>query len=271
MSESAAERFRVKNKAPKLSADEAAAKPLSSDDKSKDAKKLDDLGEEIAALQDMLYAEHDRKLLVVLQGMDTSGKDGTVKGVFGHIDPQGIRTVPFRAPSVEEKEHDFLWRVHAQTPRKGEIAIFNRSHYEDVLVPYVHGDITTKERNRRLQHIRDFERLLAETGTVVLKFFLHISEEEQRERLQERLDDPLKHWKFDPQDLAERKLWDAYLKAYAEVIHETDADFAPWYVIPSDSKPHRNLAIASVVAEAMRSLGLAYPPANPDYANLTVR
>ncbi|MDB5823753.1 MAG: polyphosphate kinase [Herminiimonas sp.] len=271
MSESATERFRVKNKAPKLTDDEAAAKPLSTGDKGKDENKLNELGEEIATLQDMLYAEHERKLLVVLQGMDTSGKDGTVKGVFGHIDPQGIRTVPFRAPSLEEKEHDFLWRVHAQTPRKGEVAIFNRSHYEDVLVPYVHGDINSKEWNRRLQHIRDFERLLAETGTVVLKFFLHISEEEQRQRLQERLDDPLKHWKFDPQDLAERKLWKDYLKAYAEVIHETDADLAPWYVIPADSKPHRNLAIASVVAEAMRDMKLAYPPGNPDYANLTVR
>jgi polyphosphate kinase 2 (PPK2 family) len=145
MSESATERFRVKNKAPKLTDDEAAAKPLSSGDKAEDENKLNEIGEEIATLQDMLYAEHERKLLVVLQGMDTSGKDGTVKGVFGHIDPQGIRTVPFRAPSVEEKEHDFLWRVHTQTPRKGEVAIFNRSHYEDVLVPYVHGDINSKD------------------------------------------------------------------------------------------------------------------------------
>jgi PPK2 family polyphosphate:nucleotide phosphotransferase len=271
MSETASERFRVKNKAPKLTDDEAASKALSTDDREADEKKLFDLGEEIADLQDKLYAEHDRKLLVILQGMDTSGKDGTVKGVFGHIDPQGIRTVPFRVPSVEEKEHDFLWRVHAQTPRKGEVVIFNRSHYEDVLVPYVHGDINTKEWNRRLRHICEFERLLVETGTIVLKFFLHISEDEQRQRLQERLDDPLKHWKFDPQDLAERKLWKDYLKAYAEVIHETDADIAPWYVIPANSKPHRDLAIASVVVEAMRDMKLAYPPGNPDYAKLTVR
>jgi PPK2 family polyphosphate:nucleotide phosphotransferase len=271
MSESERDRLRVKNKVPRLTDDQAAATPLFSGDKEKDEQKLFNLAEEIAGLQDMLYAEHDRKLLVVLQGMDTSGKDGTVKGVFGHIDPQGIRTVPFRAPSVEEREHDFLWRVHVQTPRKGEVAIFNRSHYEDVLVPWVHGTIDAKEWNRRLKQICDFERLLLETGTVLLKFFLHISEDEQKSRLQERLDDPLKHWKFDPHDLEERKLWKDYLKAYAEVIHETDTDIAPWYVIPANSKLHRNLAIASVVVEEIRDMKLSYPQGNPDFAKIKVR
>lgn len=267
----ARERFRVStSKSLALESVPTEEKVLSSGDKEKDQTRLDALAIEIATLQDVFYAERDRKLLIILQGMDTAGKDSTVKHVFGRIDPQGVRSVPFRAPSIDESEHDFLWRVHAQVPRKGEIVLFNRSHYEDVLVPYVHGQIDRKEHSRRLAHIRNFEKLLTESGTVILKFFLHLSSEEQKKRLQARLDNPLKHWKFDPRDLAERMLWRDYMKAYSDAIEATDADSAPWYVIPADAKTARNLAVASIVAETLRDLKLAYPPGNPDYAHLSV-
>ena len=248
----------------------AGNKPLSSGDKAADKARTLELALEIAALQNVFYAEHGRKLLVVLQGMDTSGKDGTIKGVFGAIDPLGIRTSPFKAPSTVEREHDFLWRVHSQVPGQGEIVIFNRSHYEDVLITRVHAWIDDGEAKRRMGHIRDFERMLAETGTVLLKFFLHISRGEQKIRLLERLADPEKHWKFDPIDLKEREFWDDYQAAYGSAIGETDADHAPWYVIPSDSKTHRDLAIATIVADTLRDMKLQYPDAHPEYLTLKV-
>ena len=250
--------------------DDAGIKPLSGGDKAADKARTLELAQEIATLQNVFYAEHQRKLLVVLQGMDTSGKDGTVKGVFGAVDPLGIRSVAFKAPSTVEREHDFLWRIHSQVPGQGEVVIFNRSHYEDVLITRVHGWIDDNEAERRMAHIRDFERMLAETGTVILKFFLHISKDEQKKRLEERLADPDKHWKFDPNDLKERELWDDYRAVYAKAITETDADHAPWYVIPSDSKSHRNLAIATIVADTLRKMNLKYPDAHPEYANLKV-
>jgi PPK2 family polyphosphate:nucleotide phosphotransferase len=169
-----------------------------------------------------------------------------------------------------EKEHDFLWRIHREAPGQGEIVIFNRSHYEDVLVPRVHGWIDDKTCKQRYAHIRDFERMLAETGTVIVKFFLHISKDEQKARLQARLDDPQKHWKFDPQDLEERKFWSDYQAAYAELLAETDADHAPWYVIPSDSKTHRNLAVAAIFKETLEGMKLAYPEPHADYSKLKV-
>jgi PPK2 family polyphosphate:nucleotide phosphotransferase len=248
----------------------AAAKPLAGSDKTADKSKVEELGQKIAALQEVFYAERQRKILVVLQGTDTSGKDGTLKGVFGSIDPLGLRGVAFKAPSTIEREHDYLWRIHQQAPAKGEIVIFNRSHYEDVLITRVHGWIGGEECERRYAHIRDFERMLAETGTILLKFFLHISKDEQKQRLEERLADPDKHWKFDPQDLEERKFWDAYQAAYAQAINETNADHAPWYVIPANSKTHRNLAIASIVYETMLGMKLAFPPAHPEYAELKI-
>jgi len=228
------------------------------------------LAEEISALQNLLYAEHNRKVLVILQGMDTSGKDGTVKGVFGQINPLGARTVAFKAPSTDEKNHDYLWRIHKELPGKGEVTIFNRSHYEDVLITRVHEWIDQAECKRRYAQIRDFERMLAETGTVILKFFLHISKTEQKARLEERLADPDKHWKFDPQDLEERKYWDAYQEAYEDALLATDADHAPWYAVPSDSKTQRNLVIASIVQEKMLDLKLKYPPGNPEFSKLKV-
>ena len=262
-------RFRPE-KSLKLSDQDAAAKPMSNGSKSADRGQTEGLMQQIAELQNIFYAARSRKLLIVLQGMDTSGKDGTVKGVFGAIDPLGIRSVAFKAPTLPEKEHDFLWRVHAQVPVQGEIVIFNRSHYEDVLITKVHGWIDDEECNRRYAHIRDFERLLAETGTVILKFFLHISADEQKSRFEERIADPAKHWKFDPVDLEERKSWRAYQKAYAQAIVETDADHAPWYVIPADSKTHRNLAIASIVAETLAGMRLQVPDAHPEYMALKI-
>jgi len=228
------------------------------------------LAEEISTLQNVLYAGHERKLLIILQGMDTSGKDGTVKGVFGQINPLGARTVAFKAPSTDEKNHDYLWRIHKEVPGKGEVTIFNRSHYEDVLITRVHEWIDQAECKRRYAQIRDFERMLAETGTVILKFFLHISKAEQKARLEERLADPDKHWKFDPQDMEERKYWDAYQEAYEDALLATDADHAPWYAVPSDSKTQRNLVIASIVQEKLLSLKLKYPPGNPEYSKLKV-
>lgn len=254
----------------KLGDNAAGEKPFSTGDKARDKEQTEQMAERIAELQNVLYAERRRKLLVILQGMDTSGKDGTVKGVFGRIDPLGIRSYAFKAPSDVEKEHDYLWRVHQQVPGQGELVIFNRSHYEDVLVTRVHGWIDDKEWRRRYAQIRDFERMLAETGTTILKFFLHISKAEQKERLQARIDNPEKHWKFDAKDIEERKHWDDYQRAYEDAIRETDADHAPWYVVPADSKTHRNLAIATVVQAAMEGMQLAYPPPKTELAKLKI-
>lgn len=248
----------------------AGEKPLSSGDKEQDKSLVEQQAQQIADLQEVLYAERKHKILIVLQGMDTSGKDGTVRGVFGKIDPLGVSSVAFKAPSTEEKAHDFLWRIHKQVPSQGEFTIFNRSHYEDVLITRVHDWIDDKECKRRYQHIRDFERMLSETGTVIMKFFLHISADEQKKRLEERIADPNKHWKFDPADLEERKYWVAYQAQYEEVIRETDADHAPWYVIPADSKTHRNLVISSIVLEKLNKLKPAFPPGNPEFSKLKV-
>lgn len=226
--------------------------------------------EEIAGLQDMFYAQHRQKLLVILQGMDTAGKDGTINDVFGPINAMGLRAHSFKAPTLLELERDYLWRVHQQVPLKGEIVVFNRSHYEDVLITRVHQLIDAKECKRRYRQICDFERMLADTGTVILKFFLHISRDEQRRRLQERLDDPNKYWKFDPHDLKEREYWGDYQRAYEQAIRNTDAEHAPWYVIPADSKTRRNLLIATIVLEKMRELKLRFPPAHPEYAKIKI-
>jgi len=254
----------------KLDDIDPGSKLLSSGDKEQDRQHIDALSEQIASMQDIFYAERRRKLLIILQGMDASGKDGTVRGVFGKPDPLGIRCVSFRAPSVDEKEHDFLWRIHREVPPQGFMAIFNRSHYEDVLIPAVHGQITDRELKQRYQHIRDFERMLHETGTVILKFFLHISPEEQKSRLQARLDNGEKHWKVDLNDLKERKYWSNYQKYYESAIEATNTDEAPWYVIPADSKTRRNLAVASIVVEAMQAMALRYPAPNPDYFSIRV-
>lgn len=262
----------------KLREEDADDKPLR--DKNNGESKSDTKDEEreatlaqtaqIAVLQEMLYAQRKHKVLLVLQGMDTAGKDGTITSLFQTINPMGLRAVGFKAPSPAELAHDFLWRIHPHVPAWGEIVIFNRSHYEDVLITSVQGMIDDKEVKRRLQHILDFERMLGETGTVIVKVFLHISKDEQRERLQARIDDPLKQWKFDPNDLVQRKKWDEYQQAYQRAILATDTDQAPWYVIPANSKTHRNLLISTLLLEILQDLDLSYPDPQPDVGKIKV-
>ncbi len=247
-----------------------AEKPFSLGDKVRDKAAVEALAVDVDKLQDVFYADKRFKMLVVLQGTDTSGKDGTIRGVFALTSALGVRAVGWKAPNEEERAHDYLWRIHRQVPAAGEIVLFNRSHYEDVLVPLVKGWITKPELQQRYAHINDFERMLCETGTVVLKFFLHISKEEQRLRLQERLDDPTKHWKFAVGDLDERGRWDEYQAAYSAMIAATGTTWAPWTVVPSDSKTHRNLMIATAVTEALRGLKLRYPPGDPALDNIKV-
>ena len=247
-----------------------AAKPFSSGDKAADKTAIDALAVELDALQDLFYADRRFKLLVVLQGTDTSGKDGTLRGVFGRMSALGVHTIGWKAPSEAERAHDFLWRIHASVPAAGEVMVFNRSHYEDVLVPTVNGWITSEQTQQRYAHINDFERMLTETGTVVLKFLLHISKEEQRARLQDRLDDPTKHWKFALGDLDTRKRWDDYQAAYSAAVNATGTPWAPWTIVPADSKTHRNLMIAKVLKKTFESLKLRFPPREPGLENITV-
>jgi PPK2 family polyphosphate:nucleotide phosphotransferase len=247
-----------------------AAKPFSSGDKQQDKDRVAALALELDGLQDLFYADRRFKLLVVLQGTDTSGKDGTIRGVFGQMSALGVHTVGWKAPHESERAHDYLWRIHQQVPGLGEITVFNRSHYEDVLVPVVSGALTEAQRLQRYAHINDFERLLAETGTVVVKCFLHISKEEQRQRLQARLDDPTKTWKFAAGDLEARKQWDAYQQAYQDALAATGTPWAPWHVVPADSKTHRNLMVAMIVKEALVGMKLRYPPADPALKGLKV-
>lgn len=228
------------------------------------------LGTELDALQDLLVAGARHKVLVVLQGMDTAGKDGTIRHVFGAVDPLGVRAVAFKAPVGEELAHDYLWRVHRQVPGAGEMVIFNRSHYEDVLIVHVLGRIDGAERDRRLRHIADFERMLAETGTLILKFFLHISHDEQRRRLQERIDRPEKRWKFNPGDLEQRQHWEAYQRAYEAALAATSTAAAPWYVIPADSKSTRNYLVSTILRDALAGLDMRYPAPEQDFTALVV-
>jgi len=247
-----------------------AAKPWSCGDKEGDKATVQALALELDALQDLFYADRRFKLLVVLQGTDTSGKDGTVRGVFSRTSPLGVHTVSWKAPTEQERAHDYLWRIHQAMPGAGEIMVFNRSHYEDVLVPVVNQWITPGQTEQRYRHINDFERLLVETGTVILKFMLHISADEQRERLQERVDDPSKHWKFSLDDLTVREQWAGYQKAYEALLRATSTPYAPWTIVPANSKTHRNLMIASVVRDTLKQLKLRYPPSDPRLKGLTI-
>ncbi len=214
-------------------------------------------------LQERLYANATRSLLIVLQGMDTSGKDGTIKSVMSGVNPQGCKVVAFKAPSKDELAHDFLWRVHREVPPKGYIGIFNRSHYEDVLITRVHGWVSGKAVKRRFDQIKEFEELLTESGTTVLKFFLHISKDEQKERLTARIADPEKRWKWNSGDLEERKLWNEYLKAFEDVMSATSTDCAPWYIVPANRKWYRNLVVADRIVNVLENMKLKTPPA-PD-------
>jgi PPK2 family polyphosphate:nucleotide phosphotransferase len=259
-----------KGKPFKLAGFDPGAKPLSSGDKAIDKAAVENLALELDALQNLFYADHRFKLLVVLQGTDTSGKDGTVRGVFGRMSPLGVHVKSWKAPTEEERGHDYLWRIHQALPGAGEMVVFNRSHYEDVLVPPVNGWIDAKQTGQRYQQINDFERMLTENGTVILKFMLHISQDEQRERLQERIDDPTKHWKFSMGDLEVRKQWAAYQKAYQALLNATSTAHAPWTVVPANSKTHRNLMIATMVRDALLKLELHYPPGDPALEGIKV-
>ena len=220
-----------------------------------------DLNDELEELQELLYAENKHKVLVVLQATDTGGKDGTIRHVFDKTNPQGVKVASFKKPTAEELSHDYLWRIHQHTPGTGEIAIFNRSHYEDVLVVRVH-DIVPEERwRKRYDHINAFEKLLADEGTTIIKIFLHISRAEQKERLQARLDEPHKNWKFSAADLAEREHWDDYQEAFREMLERTSTDWAPWYVIPANDKKFRNLLISTILVDTLKSLDMDWPEA----------
>ena len=216
--------------------------------------------------QARLYAEHKHSILVVLQALDAGGKDGTIKHVFTALNPQGTVVVSFKQPTPAELAHDFLWRVHSHAPGKGEIVIFNRSHYEDVLVTRVHKLIDKDTWTARYKRIRDFEALLAESGTTILKFFLHISREEQLARFAQRLDDPNRNWKISDSDYSERELWDDYIEAFEDAIRATSTEEAPWFVIPSNHKWFRNLAVSQIMADTMADLRLSFPPPTVDLA-----
>lgn len=222
-------------------------------------------------LQERLYAEHKHKVLIVLQAMDTGGKDGTIRRIFEGVNPSGVRVAHFREPTPTEQDHDFLWRAHAQVPGKGEIVIFNRSHYEGVLVERVHQLIAKEVWRQRYTQINDFERLLAEDGTTILKFFLHIDANEQKRRLQERVADPDKQWKFSPDDLAERKLWPQYMKAYEQALENTSTKQAPWYVVPANKKWFRDLLVSAIIVEALEELRLEFPPLSHDPKSIVIR
>jgi PPK2 family polyphosphate:nucleotide phosphotransferase len=239
-------------------------------DKKATKKVLEELSEQVMALQDRLYAESRQSLLVVLQAMDAGGKDGTVKHVFSGVNPQGVRVTSFKQPTAEELAHDFLWRIHAVTPPHGYIGIFNRSHYEDVLVARVHELVGESVWRRRYRHINHFEGLLHDANTRVVKLFLHLSREEQAERLRKRLDDPTKRWKFQRGDLAERARWDEYVVAYEEAIAHTSTDQAPWYVIPADRKWFRNWAVSRIVIETLEAMDPRYPEPAEDLDGIVV-
>lgn len=228
------------------------------------------LRKEFADLQRRFYAEDKHKLLIIFQAMDAGGKDGTIRKVTKGVNPQGVRVTSFKVPSREELAHDFLWRVHKAVPALGMIGIFNRSHYEDVPVVRVDHIVPESVWRPRYELINNFEKLLADTGTRILKFYLHISREEQRERFQERIDDPEKHWKFSFEDLEKRKQWDDYMAAYEEMLQQTTTAWAPWYVIPGDQNWYRNLAVTRVIVDALRDLDPHYPPPAGDLRGVVV-
>jgi PPK2 family polyphosphate:nucleotide phosphotransferase len=234
-----------------------------SGDKQDGKDQLAKLNERLEDLQEALYAEGKHRLLVVLQAMDAGGKDGTIRSVFDGVNPQGVRVPCFKAPIARELAHDFLWRVHPHVPGDGEIVIFNRSHYEDVLVVRVHGLQPEARWRARYRHIVAFEELLVDEGTHVLKFFLHISKDEQRQRLQERIDDPKKRWKFNAKDIEERAHWDDYVAAYEEALAETSTERAPWYVIPADRNWYRDLIVSQVIVAALESMEIRLPEGDP--------
>lgn len=225
-------------------------------------KHLAELQLQLATLQERLYAESKQSLLVVFQAMDTGGKDGAIKHVFAPVNPQGLRIASFKSPSSKELAHDFLWRIHQNTPAKGEIGIFNRSHYEDVLIVRVNKLVPDEVWKARYDHINNFEKNLADSGTRILKFYLHISKAEQKARLQERLDDPEKHWKFELGDLPVRERWDEYMEAYQDALTFCNTDYAPWHIIPANRKWYRNIVITERIIQELEDMNPQFPPAD---------
>jgi PPK2 family polyphosphate:nucleotide phosphotransferase len=233
-------------------------------------KQFSKLRKRLNQLQELLYAESKHALLVVFQAMDAGGKDSTTRHVFSPLDPQGVHVAGFKAPTAEEYAHDFLWRVHAETPAKGQIQIFSRSHYEDVLIARVKGLVPESRWSKRYRHINEFERMLADEGTTILKFFLHISKDYQKKRLERRLQREDKIWKFYPEDVAERKHWDDYQQAYEVALSRCTTDDAPWYIIPAERKWLRNLLVAQVVVDTLEGLEMQYPEPDFDPADIVI-
>jgi PPK2 family polyphosphate:nucleotide phosphotransferase len=244
----------------------------SGDYRSKDETKADlkRNGKRLQELQEALWAEGKHSLLIVLQAMDAGGKDGTIKHVMRGVNPQGCQVTSFKVPTDEERDHDFLWRIHKATPRRGYIGIFNRSHYEDVLVVRVHDLVPEAVWRQRYEQINHFEKLLADTGTTILKFFLYISKEEQKERFEARLRDPGKNWKFSIKDVEERDYWDDYMGAFEEALCRCSTPWAPWFVIPANRKWYRNLVVSQIIVEALEKLDMRYPPPLPDADKIAI-
>jgi PPK2 family polyphosphate:nucleotide phosphotransferase len=240
-------------------------------DRKKDAKsKLSKIHKKLSELQELLYAENKHGLLIVLQAMDTGGKDGTIRRVMSGVNPQGCDVRSFKVPTPEELAHDFLWRAHQFVPRKGKIIIFNRSYYEDVLVVRVHNLVTKEVWGKRYEQINNFEKMLTESGTVVLKFFLNISKKEQKKRLERRLKRPEKLWKFSELDIEERKYWDDYMEAYEDAINKCSTEWAPWYIIPANKKWYRDLVIGEIIVKALKDLDMEYPEPTVDPAKIVI-
>ena len=253
-----------------LARHETDAHPGAKDKKAAAAAEATD-GEQLAALQERLFAEDKRTVLLVLQGIDTSGKDGTIKHVIGDVNPLGCKITSFKKPTAEEAKHHFLWRIRRALPEPGQLGVFGRSHYEDVIVPRVHGGLTDREVDKRYADIAKFEADLAGGSTTIVKCFLHISFEEQRERLLARLDDPTKRWKFNPADIDERELWKQYQETFREVLRRSNYDVAPWYVIPADRKWYRNWAVGRILLETLTELDPQYPQPDLDIPALKTR
>ncbi|HEV3243069.1 MAG TPA: PPK2 family polyphosphate kinase [Chthoniobacterales bacterium] len=239
-------------------------------DKEEACARFADLREKISLFQEKLFAEHDRSLLILFQAMDTGGKDGALKALCFGLNPAGLEIARFKAPTPAELDHDFLWRAHKSAPSKGMIGIWNRSHYEDVLVVRAHKLVSKKTWRARYDQINKFEKILTENGTTIVKFMLHISKDEQKERLQQRIDDPNKRWKFSPSDLKERQLWSDYQKAYEDAINCCATDYAPWYIVPANHKWARDFAIVEVVSRALKKMKPNYPKLRFDPAVITI-
>jgi len=231
---------------------------------------FDDLQSQLQELQKKLYAQNKHRVLVVMQAMDTGGKDGCIKHVFSRIDPQGIHVRSFKKPSEEEMSYDFLWRVHSKVPHNGQLVIFNRSHYEDIIAVRVKKIFPDEVWKRRQQHILNFEKMLAEEGTTIVKIFLHITKEEQKRRLEARLANPVKHWKINPDDLVDRAHWGEFMTAYEDVMTKTSTDFAPWYVVPANRKWYRNLCVARIMLDTLKKLDMEYPPISWDPKSIKI-